>query len=194
MLPPARLNGRDGSEGRNRRLHRRYDGFRRKHLRGWTSDGTGFPTDFSDFNAVVAKYNPDGVLQWTQSSSGTSGTIIFANPQVDAADNCYMAGWYQGAATFGTTTLQPQNYWNYFLAKIGSTPLTLDIVWSNSLPWLSISGDISNRFVLEYTSTLVASNSWQSLTTNTIATNPFLLSDTNIAGTSNRFYRAKLLP
>ena len=120
--------------------------------------------------------------------------FIFTSPRVDAAGNCYVAGWYQGTVAFGTTVLQPQDYWNYFLAKIGSTPLTLGIAWSNSTPWLSVSGDTGARFVLESVSALTASNNWQRLTTNTITTNPFLLPDTNAAGSSTRFYRAMLVP
>jgi hypothetical protein len=63
-----------------------------------------------------------------------------------------------------------------------------------TMPWLSVSGEISNRFVLEDVPALDASNNWQSLATNTITSNPFTLSDTNAAGFSIRFYRARLGP
>jgi hypothetical protein len=74
------------------------------------------------------------------------------------------------------------------------TPLTLRIEWSNSTPRLSVFGQISNRFVLEYLSVIAASNNWQSLVTNTLESNPFTVIDTDAAGSSTRFYRARLVP
>ena len=109
--------------------------------------------------------------------------------------NCYLAGWYQTTTTFGATVLPPQGYWNYFLTKVGSsTSLALGIGWSNSFPQLSVTGEIGVRFALEYVHALLPGNSWEILTTNTLTSNPLHHTDTNSAGSSSRFYRARLLP
>ena len=379
---------------------------------GGGTGGTGLP---NGFNAILAKYDTEGNVDWTQSSTGVNGSLVFAGPVVDTDGNCYVAGWYHGTVDFGTTILQPQGYWNYFLAKLasgqprlnvcddfndnlkdtnlwgsdviipegyglltetngrleftkssgtnsalvmrpwilnygsytqnweaqidasvpqlgfpestfglgvtsgtnvnsnnrfsmqlfesssetpprfflmrfgveggnfnrvaqlatpstfaglriafdastkvlsafydedgpnngyawtllgstnistawrmsstdvfcvfvqgraeadvvasadnlfgdnfctalGPTPLTLEIAWTNGIPWLIVSGEIGNRFVLEYVSTLAASNHWQSLTTNTPLSSPTILQDANAAGNSTRFYRARLVP
>jgi hypothetical protein len=56
---------------------------------------------------------------------------------VDSTGNCYLAGFYQGTATFGATTRQPQETWNFFLAKVAPpAPPTLGIVLSNNPPAL----------------------------------------------------------
>lgn len=77
------------------------------------------------FQAVVAAYDTNGIQQWTQSSTGTNGALSFSGPVVDAAGNCYVAGWYQGQATFGSIVLEPAGTWNYFLARL-SGPANAD--------------------------------------------------------------------
>jgi len=146
------------------------------------------------FNSVVSKYDANGLLRWTKTSTGTNGSIIFAGPLVDDRGNCYLAGWFQTNAVFGNYPLNGNGYWNYFIAKLGFAPFSLGIMWRDSVPWLSVYGDVSNRFALEYVSALGASNSWRSFATNMITTNPFVLPDTNAAGNARRFYRGKLLP
>jgi len=156
--------------------------------------GVGGTGVLAGFNSVVSKYDTNGFLRWTKSSTGTNGSFIFSDPVVDAWGNCYVAGWFQTNTVFGNYALNGNGYWNYFIAKVGFAPFSLGIVWSNSLPWLSVSGEISNRFALEYVPTLAASNNWQSLTTNTITANPLILPDTNALGNSKRFYRGRVLP
>jgi len=157
------------------------------------TNGVTAPGGFTGFKAVVTKYNSNGVAQWTQSSTGTNA-LVFGGPLLDAKGNCYVAGMFQTTATFGTNALTGLGCLDYFLAKVGFTPLTLGIACSNTVPALSVSGEISNRFALEYVSALPASNNWQSLRTNTLTSNPFIIVDTNAVGSSRRFYRARLVP
>ena len=71
--------------------------------------------------AAVSEYSPAGTLQWTCAANGPPanpvGSIV-AKCAVDATAHCYVAGWYQGTVTFGSTVLQPQETWNFFAAKI----------------------------------------------------------------------------
>ena len=76
-------------------------------------------------NAAVAKYNSTGTLQWAYSASGPPASpysSVAMKCAVDSAGHCYLAGWYQGTATFGTNLLQPQGYWNFFLAVTVTNP------------------------------------------------------------------------
>ncbi len=156
---------------------------------GGASGGTGIP---AGFNVVVAKYDTNGVAQWEQSSNGTNGALAFAGPVLDTSGDCYVAGWFQTNVTFGEHTLAGNGYWSFFLAKLGFSPLVLGITWSNSMPWLSVSGETGSRFTLEYVPALTVSNNWQGFLTNTLSSTPFTIPDTNTAGSSTRFYRARL--
>ncbi|MCC6822090.1 MAG: SBBP repeat-containing protein [Verrucomicrobia subdivision 3 bacterium] len=147
--------------------------------------------------AIVAKYDAAGILQWANSANGAPANPVAstaAKCAIDPAGNGYLVGWYQPSTAFGTTILPPQGYWNFFLTKVGFTQPTLQIGWSNSLPQLRVFGEISNRFALEFVPALPTSNNWQSFATNAIASPPLILTDTNAAGSSSRFYRARLIP
>ncbi len=149
----------------------------------------------SSGNAAVAKYNPAGTLQWTCSASGPPASLVASvadKVAVDLAGNCYLAGWYQETNTFGTNVLQPQGYWNYFLAKVGAPASpTLGIVLSNGVPRLSLAGAISSIFSLQCSPTLAATNTpWQTLTTLTLTNSPQFYLDTSVPSRTNRFYRA----
>ena len=104
-----------------------------------------------------------------------------------------------GAVYFNGFERSPGSLGNRFAldevrVELGLPPLTLAIDWSNSLPRLSVFGEIGSHFALEYVSALAASNSWQSLLTNTLSSGPLILTDTNASGVSSRFYRARGMP
>jgi hypothetical protein len=146
---------------------------------------------------VAGKYDSSGNLQWVKPANGAPATpvgSIATKCAVDSLGNLYLAGWYQTATSFDTNVLQPQAYWNFFLTKVGFIRPTLGINQSNTVIRVSVSGGVSNRFVLEHVSALPASNNWQSMATSTIVSSPIILMDTNTSGSSNRFYRARLVP
>ncbi len=81
-----------------------------------------YAAGFLGSNAAVAKYFPTGTLQWTYSATGPPASPVSSGVDkcaVDSAGHCYLNGFYQGTATFGATTLQPQEAWNFFLTEIG---------------------------------------------------------------------------
>ncbi len=97
--------------------------------------GNAYAAGTSASGAIVAKYDAAGILQWTHSASSAAADpvgSIAAQCSVDASGNCYLAGIYQTATTFGTNVLQPVGYWNFFLAKLpaddfaGSYPQVVD--------------------------------------------------------------------
>jgi hypothetical protein len=70
----------------------------------------------------------------------------------------------------------------------------LSIVWSTGVPRLSITGDIGRRYAVEYIMSLAVNNTWQSLVTNTLTSNPLIIADTIAPMNTNRFYRARWVP
>ena len=97
--------------------------------------------------AVVTKYSAQGTLQWSYSANSPAANPVgslASKAAVDLAGNCFLAGLYQGTATFGTTVLPSQGAWNFFLSKVMSPADTnapvLNIIaptsgqhWSNAI-------------------------------------------------------------
>ena len=107
---------------------------------------------FVGYNAAVAKYNPAGTLQWAVSASGTPTSPVasgFGNCVVDSIGNCYLAGFYQGTASFGAITLQSQETWNFFLTEVASYTFGPQ---TQSTPSASITYD-SGTGLFQYTDT-----------------------------------------
>ncbi|WP_337040969.1 SBBP repeat-containing protein [Emticicia sp. 17c] len=64
----------------------------------------------------LAKYNSNGVAQWVQSAGGSgydTGTAVY----VDDDNQVYVAGHYEGTATFGTSSKTAVDGSDIFLAK-----------------------------------------------------------------------------
>ena len=162
---------------------------------GGGTGGVGMP---DGFNVTLAKYDANGVVQWTQSSTGTNGALAWGGPLLDGGGNCYLAGWFHTSVGLGTNTLTGQGYWDFFLTKVAApvaaTAPGLGIGWSNGLPRLSITGVVGSRYAVDYVAALTVSNNWLSLATNTLSVNPLSFTDTNAIGNSRRFYRARLIP
>jgi hypothetical protein len=144
---------------------------------------------------AVVKYDPAGTVQWAYSASAPPASPFSSavcKCAVDSANNCFLAGWYQVTNTFGTNVLQPQGYWNYFLAKVTApTPPTLGIVLSNGFPRLSVAGAIGSMYSLQWSPMVAATNTpWQTLTTLALTNSPEFYLDTSVPSGTNRFYRA----
>jgi hypothetical protein len=159
------------------------------------AQGNVYPAGLLNSAAAVAKYDPQGTLQWTYSVSGPPASPVsslVSQCVVDSKGNCDLAGLYQGTATFGTTVLQPQEVWNFFLAKVAPpAPPTLGIVLNNGLPELSLEGEIGSMYALQWSPVLEATiTPWQTLTTLTLTNTPQLFLDTSGPSGTNRFYRA----
>ena len=81
-------------------------------------------TSQGDYDVFVAKLNKDGTWQWATSAGGTDfdwGRGI----AVDIEGNTYVTGHFTGNATFGTTTLTGQGYFNVFVAKLNANGVWL---------------------------------------------------------------------
>ena len=169
-----------------------FDGYLDVALDG---QGSAYAAGALSSDAAVVKYSPTGAVQWAYSASGPPASPVLSivpKCAVDSSSNCLLAGWYQGTATFGTNVLQPQELWNFFLAKAAApAPPSLGIVWSSGAPRLSIAGAISSMYALQWSPKVAATNTpWQTLTTLALTNNPQLYLDTSAPSGTNRFYRA----
>jgi hypothetical protein len=72
--------------------------------------GTFSLTANQDEDFFLAKYNSSGVVQWVRQSAGGGYSAYGTDLAVDGAGNCYVVGYFDGAAVqFGTTTLESNN-------------------------------------------------------------------------------------
>ncbi|MEP0548222.1 MAG: T9SS type A sorting domain-containing protein [Rhodothermales bacterium] len=95
-----------------------------------TFDGGDNPdgelTTFSDFDAFLAKYTPDGDLAWVRQAGGI-GQDTGRDVAVDAEGNVYLVGGFDGTATFGDVMLTSAGSSDAFLAKYDSDG---EVVWA----------------------------------------------------------------
>jgi hypothetical protein len=84
---------------------------------------------FGGTDAFVAKYDLTGALLWVKDLGGTGNDQ--ANALVlDGSGNAYVAGYYQGSATFGTVSLTgTAGATDAFVAKLDPSG---NVVWANS--------------------------------------------------------------
>ena len=98
---------------------------------------------FDGKNAVIVKYNREGVVQWVRSTaSGTSGNSEFLDVAVDANGNIYTVGYVAGMGSFvfGTKTFNGVYYTpNAVLVKYNSSG---DVEWVNGVD----SGSSASQF------------------------------------------------
>jgi hypothetical protein len=146
-----------------------------------------YAAGFLGSDAAVAKYSSAGTLQWTYSASGppaspvASGVVKCA---VDSAGHCYLDGFYQGTATFGTTTLQSQETWNFFLTEVGfKVAITLSgtnviLTWPTN----------ATGFTLQYTTNLVTPEVWTNVSPSQVIVNGQNTVTNPLSGTQ-KFYR-----
>jgi hypothetical protein len=77
----------------------------------------------------VAKLNSAGTFQWAV-QMGNSGDDETYSLAIDAAGNLYTAGYYQGTATFGSTTLTASADFDSFVAKLNSAG---SVLWADDM-------------------------------------------------------------
>ncbi|UOQ71427.1 T9SS type A sorting domain-containing protein [Hymenobacter cellulosilyticus] len=74
------------------------------YLDGSARFGTTTITGVGSWDGFLAKYSPQGNLQWVQPSGGTSFDA-WNSVSLDAAGNPYVTGYFAGTARFGSSTL-----------------------------------------------------------------------------------------
>ena len=83
------------------------------------SFGSATLTSNGESDVFVTKLNNNGIWQWAVQAGGTSndkGSDIC----VDSSSNIYIVGYFQGVASFGSTTLTSSGYQDVFVAKLNT--------------------------------------------------------------------------
>ncbi|OYU66701.1 MAG: hypothetical protein CFE22_07760 [Cytophagaceae bacterium BCCC1] len=93
-------------------------------------------TSSGQSDIFVAKYSSSGVLAWVQKAGGTLTDNSFS-VNVDGSGNIYIAGYYQGTATFGATNFNSAGSSDIFLAKYSST---------GALTWIQTAGGTGSEY------------------------------------------------
>ncbi|MEI7940217.1 MAG: leucine-rich repeat protein, partial [Verrucomicrobiota bacterium] len=101
------------------------------HGNTYVTGGTGSAIIPGAFNVVIARYDSNGVVQWPPDATSTLA-LPWAGPMVDAGGNCYVAGWFQTNAVFGTNTITGPGYFDYFLAKLAPGGSAVPYTWTTN--------------------------------------------------------------
>lgn len=88
--------------------------------------GTSTLTSSGNNDIFIAKYSPIGNLKWVRKAGGTGNDLTRA-VRTDYSQNIYLAGSFEGNATFGTLNLVSNGLKDAFVAKYdkGGNPLWL---------------------------------------------------------------------
>jgi|GEM_PF-1407407 len=80
--------------------------------------GVSLSTGVSDQNAFIARFDATGALNWARQAGGTLPDSARA-VTVDAGDRVFVAGYFSGAATFGSETIvSVGNTYDAFLTRL----------------------------------------------------------------------------
>ncbi len=87
----------------------------------WSSAtfGTTTLTSSGGYDIFVAKLDINGNWLWAKQAGGGAIYDYGQSIAVDANGNSYVTGYFEGGATFGTTTLNSSGSWDIFVAKLG---------------------------------------------------------------------------
>ncbi|MCL5097118.1 MAG: SBBP repeat-containing protein, partial [Candidatus Omnitrophica bacterium] len=80
------------------------------------SFGNNFLEGSSAASFFIAKYNPDGVLQWVRGAGGT-GNVWGQSIAVDASGESFVIGRFEGIARFNNTSLTSAGEGDVFIAR-----------------------------------------------------------------------------
>ena len=108
-----------------------------QHIGTLTFDGTTIVLA-NHINIFVTKYNSAGTFQWARSAGGT-GFDEGNGIAVDASNNVYLTGRYDGTANFGGTLIASAGGSDVFVAKYNS---------AGTAQWARSAGGASNEFGL----------------------------------------------
>lgn len=112
--------------------------------------GTTTLTSLGNYDAFVAKYDSTGTFLWAKSAGGVSEDMG-QSLSTDAANNCYVIGYFNGTATIGITPLTSAGSSDIWIAKYDASG---NSVWAKKAggsledKGLSIASDPSGNMYL----------------------------------------------
>jgi uncharacterized delta-60 repeat protein len=134
-------------------------------------------------------YSPDGGTSWTNLGNGVripggwqlAGLTVGSNTTFRARG--YVVGGLNGGSTW---------FVEAFLGPPTTNAAHLSVTAIAGMASLRVAGDTGRPYILDYSSTLALSSSWQPLTAFLLTNNPQTFIDNPAASTNQRFYRARL--
>jgi hypothetical protein len=89
-------------------------------FQGSATFGSNTLTSSGNYDLFIAKYDASGNVLWARQSEG-AGLEMGRGIAVDRSSNCYITGYFDGSATFGSTTLTSSGSYDVFIAKYDAT-------------------------------------------------------------------------
>ncbi|HEV7351294.1 SBBP repeat-containing protein [Telluribacter sp.] len=102
---------------------------------GSATFGSTTLTSSGIYDVFVIKYNSSGAVLWGQQAGGGNSDVGYGIA-VDGNGNVYVTGYFQGSATFGSTTLNAYGGNDVFVAKYNS---------SGAVQWVQPAGGVSTE-------------------------------------------------
>ncbi|AWV99546.1 SBBP repeat-containing protein [Arcticibacterium luteifluviistationis] len=103
---------------------------------GTATFGSTSISSAGSYDIFVAKYTPNGTLNWVQSAGGASNDYG-KSVAVDGSGNVYITGYYAGTATFGSTSFRSAGGTDVFVAKYNA---------GGALEWVQSGGGRNNDY------------------------------------------------
>jgi hypothetical protein len=84
---------------------------------GTASFGSTNLTTYGSSDAFIAKLDSNGNWLWAKKAGGTSADYAYS-VSTDMSGNCYLCGFFQTTASFGSISLTCDGYYDGFVAKL----------------------------------------------------------------------------
>ena len=89
-------------------------------FQGTATFGSTMLNSSGNYDVFIAKYDASGNVLWVKQSGGT-GLEVGRGIAVDGSGNCYITGYFDGSASFDSTTLTSSGSFDVFIAKYDAT-------------------------------------------------------------------------
>lgn len=96
------------------------------YFNGLANFGSTTLTSFGDTDIFITKLDVSGNFLWAKNIGGVGEDKVYSIT-ADASGNCYVTGSFNGAATFGSTTLTSSGEADIFIAKLDPTG---NLIWA----------------------------------------------------------------
>jgi len=120
VLWAKQAGGQDIDASKNIAVDISGDSYITGEFQGSATFGSTTLTSSGSYDAFIAKYDASGNVLWAKQSGG-AGLEMGRGIAVDGSGNCYITGYFDGSATFGSTTLTSSGSYDVFIAKYDAT-------------------------------------------------------------------------
>ncbi|MFD3002807.1 SBBP repeat-containing protein [Pontibacter toksunensis] len=127
VLWAKQAGGQDIDASKNIEVDGKGNSYITGEFRGSATFGNTTLTSTGSYDLFIAKYDASGNVLWAKQSGG-AGSEMGRGIAVDGSGNCYITGYFDGNATFGSTTLTSNGSYDVFIAKYDAKG---NFLWAN---------------------------------------------------------------